>query len=892
MDQEMNESIQDDINMTEIDFDQVNKTQDDENEDLYKDDFVDMDINIIDIVNPHLTKCVSDEADDQNPDLEEEMDMKISENIEMNVYTNFNELDDLNENKLEKLDELENMKMLKKLPPYLSGLLGQANMHFIRRQFDISIKIATTIIKRIPYNWEAYETIAQCYMEKGDTKKYFTFLKYAAYLNPKNYERWLILSDLAENKSKQEAVKYLKKALQIDNKDLRIHWRLCHLLEYDNNLLFSAYIKLLNVLASQNSQKYIDLVRDIISNLKNKQEESDRPVRLIYNAIHHHPHLTTLEEKKKVINYYFNKSYFKKCLQTFENAKFVEFFDVDKNVILFNNQNEYQLKFDSIKFIKLSEMEECLFPFLCISAIHNGLFYLAVIVYNLIIQNYLQHIDIGENVEIVDNIKFNEYYHINLKLQLNKIEKIDLELSEIMLKIANTFSIAENYNLALEIYKNLVDCCTYNQEVSLYGYGSCLSNFEQFDEAIKVLEKCIEFDTNWMEPRMCISQIYQNTDLEKAISYLTIDSVSLDNHILMYSKSKLFIQKKLYLTDPFCNDSDQIVTLLSNSIFGNLHQLTHNQIMCYAIYLPTQCISKGTKLRNITCKLSEIPKPKIFRSIVTQFYQRIKPTNSKKDLWDSFVILLNLLNQRKEYDQLAKHLILGLISFLFFRCMDKLDKIFQWIIRVSIITRNGYISYKIIRYYFSIEHSVIYTHFFLNLTSKVLESVDCDLYIKFVITLSQNPKFYSWRLLVAHSHLKKSNMINAAFQCFLILNVYFIGGRFMAIWILWLWGNFCNGDIFNDVDPLNFLYLGISLLRSVRYYNHESRHFMFIYCIYFFQKYAQLRGECQEVYFNIGRCMHYLEMKSYAVFFYNKALTFKSAIPNDEDRADPTVYPG
>ena len=54
----------------------------------------------------------------------------------------------------------------------------------------------------------------------------------------------------------------------------------------------------------------------------------------------------------------------------------------------------------------------------------------------------------------------------------------------------------------------------------------------------------------------------------------------------------------------------------------------------------------------------------------------------------------------------------------------------------------------------------------------------------------------------------------------------------------------------------------------------------------FLNTYKELRGECQEVYYNLGRTMHQLNLLPAALFYYKKALNLGPSVPDEPGVGD------
>ena len=58
----------------------------------------------------------------------------------------------------------------------------------------------------------------------------------------------------------------------------------------------------------------------------------------------------------------------------------------------------------------------------------------------------------------------------------------------------------------------------------------------------------------------------------------------------------------------------------------------------------------------------------------------------------------------------------------------------------------------------------------------------------------------------------------------------------------------------------------------------------------FLNTYKELRGECQEVYYNLGRAMHQLSLLPAALFYYKKALDIGPSIEKEEEKESDNIF--
>lgn len=81
------------------------------------------------------------------------------------------------------------------LPTALQGLMGEANLCYARRQYDLAEKLCFEIIRQVPLNHEPFLTLAQ--IHENDPEKYMQFSLIAAHLNPSDMDQWIRIAQLS-----------------------------------------------------------------------------------------------------------------------------------------------------------------------------------------------------------------------------------------------------------------------------------------------------------------------------------------------------------------------------------------------------------------------------------------------------------------------------------------------------------------------------------------------------------------------------------------------------------------------------------------------------------------------------------------------------------------------
>ncbi|XP_028161495.1 DNA ligase 4-like [Ostrinia furnacalis] len=109
-----------------------------------------------------------------------------------------------------------------RLSPALMGLMGEANLRFVRGDKEMAEKMCHEIIKQVPTAPEPYQTLAQIY--EHDAEKSLQFSLLAAHLRPSDANEWLRLANISnqKNDTRQEMLCYTQ-AVRADPHNLDIH---------------------------------------------------------------------------------------------------------------------------------------------------------------------------------------------------------------------------------------------------------------------------------------------------------------------------------------------------------------------------------------------------------------------------------------------------------------------------------------------------------------------------------------------------------------------------------------------------------------------------------------------------------------------------------------------
>lgn len=153
-------------------------------------------------------------------------------------WYNFEDEEDIDEINKKSEDDSLQMKLEKgtyrrrryaRMPLGLTGLMGEANLRFVRGDKETAEKMCHEIIKQVPTAPEPYQTLAQIY--EHDAEKSLQFSLLAAHLSPPDADEWLRLAALSKQRNdvRQEMICYTQ-AIVDDPYNLDNHMKRLNLL--------------------------------------------------------------------------------------------------------------------------------------------------------------------------------------------------------------------------------------------------------------------------------------------------------------------------------------------------------------------------------------------------------------------------------------------------------------------------------------------------------------------------------------------------------------------------------------------------------------------------------------------------------------------------------------
>ena len=103
-------------------------------------------------------------------------------------------------------------------------------------------------------------------------------------------------------------------------------------------------------------------------------------------------------------------------------------------------------------------------------------------------------------------------------------------------------------------------------------------------------------------------------------------------------------------------------------------------------------------------------------------------------------------------------------------------------------------------------------------------------------------------------------------------------------------GEYMSAFKADSSNPLTALMLGLTFTHMACQKFSAKKHSLVVQACSFLNTYRSLRGDCQEVLYNIGRAMHQLNLLPAALFYYKRGLEVGPALPGGEDKDQHNIF--
>ncbi|XP_062354073.1 general transcription factor 3C polypeptide 3 isoform X2 [Cinclus cinclus] len=715
---------------------------------------------------------------------------------------------------LEMVLNRETKKMMKekrprsKLPRALRGLMGEANIRFARGEREEAILMCMEIIRQAPLAHEPFSTLAMIYEDQGDMEKSLQFGLIAAHLNPSNTEEWVRLAEMSLEQDN------IKQAVFCYTKALK----------YDpTNVRFlwersSLYEQL-------GEQKMaMDGYRRILNLLA--PSDGERFMQLARDMAKSYYEANDVTSAVEIVEEAFAK-----------HQSLVSMEDVNIAAELYISSKQYDKALAVItdftgivlekKVPEKSAAEE---------------------------KKAVEKVSccIPEGVPIDITVKLMVcLIHLNILEPLSPllttlVEQNPEEMGDLYLDVAEAFLDVGEYNSALPLLSSLVCSERYNLAVVWLRHAECLKALGHMERAAESYAKVVDLAPLHLDARISLSTLQQQLGRpEKALEALEPmydpDTLAQDASaaqqelkLLLHRSTLLYSQGKMYgYIDTLLTMLAMLlkvamsraqVCLISSSKSGERH--------LYLIKVSRDKISDNDDQETANCDAKAIFA--VLTSVLT-----------KDDWWNLLLKAIYALCDLSRYKEAELLVDSSLEYYSFYEDRQKRKELEYFGLSAAILDKNFRKAYNYIR--IMVMENVNKPQLWNIFNQVTMQSQDVRHHRFCLRLMLKNPDNHVLCVLNGH---------NA-----------FVSGSFKHAL-----GQYVQAFRANPDEPLYSLCIGLTFIHMASQKYVLKRHALLVQGFSFLHRYLDLRGPCQESFYNLGRGLHQLGLLHLAIHYYQRAL--------------------
>ncbi|XP_053554531.1 general transcription factor 3C polypeptide 3 isoform X2 [Bombina bombina] len=443
--------------------------------------------------------------------------------------------------------------------------------------------------------------------------------------------------------------------------------------------------------------------------------------------------------------------------------------------------------------------------------------------------------------------------HLNILEPVNPMlttlmEQNPEEMGDLYLDVAEAFLEVGEYNSALPLLSALVCSEKYNLAVVWLRHADCLKALGHMEKAAESYSKVVEMAPLHLDARISLSTLEQQLGHpEKALEALEPmydpDTLAQDANaaqqelkLLLHRSTLLFSQGRMYdYVDTLLTMLAMLlkiamnraqVCLISSSKSGERH--------LYLIKVSRDKISDNDEQDTTNCDAKAVFA--VLTSVLT-----------KDDWWTLLLKAIYALCDLSRYKEGELLVDSSLEYYCFYDDRQKRKELEYFGLSAAILDKNFRKAYNYIR---------------LMLMENVSKPQLWNIFNQ-VTMHSQDVRHHRFCL-----RLMLKNPENLAL-CVLSGHNAFVSGSFKHALAQYVQAFRMKPD-----DPLHNLCIGLTFIHMASQKFVLKRHALLVQGFSFLNRYLNLRGPCQEAYYNLGRALHQMGLTHFAIHYYQKALEF------------------
>ncbi|XP_030010616.1 general transcription factor 3C polypeptide 3 [Sphaeramia orbicularis] len=735
----------------------------------------------------------------------------------------------------------ENKKMMKerrhrsKLPRALRGLMGEANIRYARGETEDAILMCMEIIRQAPLAYEPFSTLTMIYEDNNDMEKALQFGLIAAHLNPSDCDEWIRLAEMSlEQDNIRQAIVCYTKAIKYDPTNVRYLWERCslHMRLGEHKQCMDGYRRILSLLPMEEGEHFMQLSKDMA---KSYYESNDMPAALgvIEEALARHPNLVSDDVINMAAELYISNHQYDKAMQTL-----VQFAGIglvranpksqfkaetkDENVEKTNEEvdgkNEESAESEAAKETPKEELGEILDVHIPDSV----------------------PVDLRAKV-IVSLIHLHVYTPLE-ELVASLMEHSAEEVGDLYLDVSEAYMEEGQYESALPMLSTLVVSEKYNLAVVWLRHAECLKALGHMGPAADSYAKVVEKAPQHLEARLSLATLLQQLGrpegaLKALESMYDSDTLAQDSSAAQKELKLLLHRSTLLKTQGQTQKYlDSMITMISMLLKVAMQRA---KVTVRSVLVSGESHLRLVKVQGVEQEIDDQE---------AAYLDNTGKTNvlSKEDWWQLLVTCLLTLCEVHRYEE-TDLLVESAMEFYSFYDIKPRRKELEFLgLSATILDHNHYKAYNYIR-----------LMLMENVNLPQLWNIFNQLTIK---SEHQRHHRFCLRLLLKHPD-------NHAL-CVLCGHNAMVSGSFkLAL------GQYVQAFQSHACTPMYSLCVGLTYFHMASQKYVAKRHALVLQGFSFLWRYVELRGECQESMYNLGRALHQMGLVHLAIHYYQKALT-------------------
>ncbi|XP_030636502.1 general transcription factor 3C polypeptide 3 [Chanos chanos] len=724
----------------------------------------------------------------------------------------------------------ENKKMMRerrprsKLPRALRGLMGEANIRYARGDKEEAILMCMEIIRQAPLAYEPFSTLAMIYEDQGDMEKALQFGLIAAHLNPSDCEEWVKLADMSlEQDNIKQAILCYSKAIKYEPTNVRYLWERSSLYEQvgEHKQAMDGYRRILSLLPPHDGQQFMQLSRDMAKSYYESSELSSA-IGVMEEALNRHPELVTHECVNMAAELYIANHQHGKALEAL-----VKFCDIT----LKRKESKVETKEESAektgdgeekKDKKNEETEEQ--------------------------KGEIVEVGVPDGVPVDIRVKLmvcliHQHIYKPLDPMLTALmEQSPEELGDLYLDVAEAFLDEGEYNSALPLLSALVCSERYNLAVVWLRHAECLKALGHLEVAVTSYSKVVEMAPLHLDARLALSTLQQQLGRpEKALEALEpmhdADTLTQDSAAAQQELKLLLHRSTLLRAQGRLDDYlDSLLTMLS-------------MLLKVAMNRAQVCLISNSSTKHLSLlkvsreQLSDIADQEAAYLDVTGKTSVL----TREDWWQILLCCIRVLCEMSRYGEAELLVDSSLEFYSFYDDRVKRKELEYFGLSAAFLDKNFRKAYDYIRLMLmdNVECNQLWNVF----NQVTLHSQDVRHHRFCLRLMLKNPENHALGLLNGHASLVSGSFKHAL-------------------------GQYIQAFRTHPNDPLHSLCVGLTFFHMASQKFVVKRHPLVLQGFSFLWRYVELRGECQESMYNLGRALQQLGLSHLAIHYYKKALDF------------------